>query len=92
MVIFRLIGLILIVAALMLLGADVVGWLEAGGDPAYRSFADVWALCDADMAEAVKEWVETTFPDPVSTITDLPSWGVLGVLGVVFSLIGRIGQ
>ena len=42
-VLMRLISLILIVAALMLLGADAVTSLEKGGEITVRSLGTVWA-------------------------------------------------
>ena len=45
-VILRLVSLILIVAALMLLGADAVTSLENGGEIIVRSLDQVWALFD----------------------------------------------
>ena len=45
-VVLRLISLILVVAALMLLGADAVTSLENGGKITVRSLDQVWALFD----------------------------------------------
>ncbi len=43
-VVMRLVSLVLVVAALMLLGADAVTSLERGGGITVRSIDQVWAL------------------------------------------------
>ena len=90
---FRFLALILIVVALMLLGADVVTSLEKS-QMTVRSIGEVWALFDAGSLTAFKAWVETTLPAPVPgwiySLLSMWAWGVLGVPGVVLAfLFGR---
>lgn len=92
-VVFRFFALILIVIALMLLGADVVTSLEKGA-LTVRSIGQVWGLFDAGGLGAFKSWVEATLPAPVPgwiySLLGMWGWGVLGVLGVVLAfLFGR---
>lgn len=90
---FRFLALILIVVALMFLGADVLGSLEKG-EVIVHSIGQVWALIDGPGLSGFKTWIETTLPAP------LPGWiygllgmwafGVTGVLGVILAfLFGR---
>ena len=92
-VVFRLIALILIVAALMLLGADVVTSLQQH-EIAVRSIGDIWGLINPAGLAAFKAWVEASLPGPVPgwvyALLSMWSWGVLGVLGVILAfLFGR---
>lgn len=93
MFIFRIIGLVLVVAALMLLGADIVTSAEKGmdiwgGDWAFRSLDQVLVAFGGD----IKPWIETTLPEPVSgwlmTALSWPSWADLGVPGVLLNFLG----
>ena len=56
-VLMRLISLILIVAALMLLGADAVTRWKKAARSRVRSLGTVWALIDSDGLDAFKSWV-----------------------------------
>lgn len=91
---FRFISLVLIVVALMLLGADVVTTLDRGGQITVRSIDQVWHLLDAGSIAAFKNWVEASLPSPLpsavySTLA-LPGWAVFGVIGVILAfLFGR---
>lgn len=92
-VIFRFLALILIVLALMLLGADVVTSLEKGA-LTVRSIGQIWGLIDAGSLQAFKSWVEASLPGPVPgwiySLLGMWGWGVFGVLGVVLAfLFGR---
>jgi hypothetical protein len=96
MVIFKLIGFILVVVALMLLGADVVTTLEKGGDLMHgdlmiRSLDQVLTLLQWD----IKPWIQTTLPDPVGgwllTALGWPGWADTGVLGLILGFIGGRG-
>lgn len=90
---FRFLALILIVVALMLLGADVLTSLEKG-EVTVRSIGQVWGLLDAASLTGFKNWVETTLPGPVPgwiySLLSMWAFGVTGVLGVIFAfLFGR---
>jgi len=92
-VVFRLIALVLIVAALMLLGADVVTSLQHH-EITVRSIGDIWGLINPASLAAFKSWVEASLPGPVPgwvyALLSMWSWGVLGVLGVILAfLFGR---
>jgi hypothetical protein len=93
MFIFRIIGLVLVVVALMLLGADAVTTLEKGGDLWHgdimvRSLDQVLVLLQWD----IKPWIQTTLPDPLAgwllTALSWPSWADLGVPGVILNFLG----
>ncbi len=96
MAIFRLIGLLLVVVAFMLLGADVITTLEKGadlwsGDLMVRSLEQVLTLLHWD----IQPWIQTTLPDPVAgwltTALSWPSWADTGVPGVLLMFLGSIG-
>ena len=90
---FRLLALILIVVALMLLGADIVTSLETH-TITVRSIDQVWALVGPDSLKGFKSWVEASLPGPVPgwiyTLLSMWAWGLFGVLGVILAfLFGR---
>lgn len=92
-IVFRFISLILIVIALMLLGADVVTSLQKS-EITVRSIEQVWSLVDASGLAAFKSWVEATLPGPVPgwiySLLSMWGFGVVGVLGVILAfLFGR---
>ena len=90
----RFVSLVLIVIALMLLGADMVTSLEKGGQIAVRSIEQVWRFLGPASIAAVKAWVEHTLPAPMAdwfySVLALPAWALTGVLGVLIAfLFGR---
>ncbi len=92
-VLFRLISLILIVIALMLLGADVVTSLEHN-QVTVRSVEQVWALFDMQSVNAFKTWTHDTLPGWLAGwvygVLSMWAFGVSGVLGVILAfLFGR---
>jgi hypothetical protein len=89
-VLMRLIALLLVVSALMLLGADAVTSLEKGGEITVRSLGTIWALFDKTGVEAFKAWVQHHAPfaaQGVYSSLALPGWAVSGVLGVILAFI-----
>ena len=89
-VVMRLISLILIVSALMLLGADTVTSLERGGEITVRSLGAVWAIIDNDGLIHFKNWVQHYLPflaQGVYSSLALPGWAVTGVIGVLLAFI-----
>lgn len=89
-VFLRLLSLILIVIALMLLGADAVTSLEKGGEVTVRSLDTVWGLMNQGVLDAFKRWVQdhATFAAQfVFSFLALPGWGVAGVIGVLLAFI-----
>lgn len=92
-IVLRFISLFLIVAALMLLGADVITTLEKGPITT-RSIAQVWSAISPDSLAGFKSWLEQTLPSPVpgwiEGILDIWGWLVTGVIGVILAfLFGR---
>jgi len=89
-VLMRLISLLLIVAALMLLGADAVTSLERGGDVTVRSLGTVWGLFSQGTLDAFKSWIQNhaAFAAQfVYSALGLPGWSVTGVIGVILAFI-----
>jgi hypothetical protein len=89
-VLMRLIALILVVVALMLLGADAVTSLEKGGEITVRSVGAVWALFSKPGLDAFKAWINhhAAFAQQgVYSFLALPGWAVSGVLGVILAFI-----
>jgi hypothetical protein len=90
----RLISLVLIVLALMLLGADVLTSLEHGGVITVRSIDQVWMMIDKAGDASFKAWLARELPafatSAFNAIIALPGWAVFGVIGVVLAfLFGR---
>ncbi|HEV2651580.1 MAG TPA: hypothetical protein VGU69_10010 [Rhizomicrobium sp.] len=95
-VILRLISLVLVVLALMLLGADTVTSLENGGRITVRSLDDVWALFNKPAMLAFHTWLTTHLPQVlaggIGAVFTLPGWAATGVPGIILAfLFGRRG-
>ena len=93
-VVLRLISLILVVSALMLLGADAVTSLENGGKITVRSLDQVWQLFDHGGNVAFPAWCTAHLAAFLSTgitaVTGLPGWAATGVPGIILAfLFGR---
>ena len=89
-VLMRLISLILIVIALMLLGADAVSSLEKGGALTVRSLDTVWNIIDAPSLVRFKAWLHdhaAFIAQPVYSFLSSPGWGVTGVIGVILAFV-----
>ena len=89
-VFMRLVSLILIVFALMLLGADAVTALEKGGEITVRSLDTVWGLLNQGVLDAFKRWVQnnaTFMAQFTYSFLALPAWSVTGVIGVILAFI-----
>lgn len=88
MVVFRLIGLLFIVAALMALGSDALLSLE-NGEVTMRSFSELWALIHEGSRDAFTGWAGSGAPEglkgPIDAVMGFPAWGVLGVIGIVLA-------
>jgi len=94
LVILRLISLILVVAAIMLLGADIVTSLENGGKVMVRSLDQVLALLSKTDVVAFHAWCSAHLPaflaKGIAFLTSLWGWAVAGVPGIVLAfLFGR---
>jgi hypothetical protein len=93
-VVLRLISLILVVGAIMLLGADVVTSLESGGKIMVRSLDTVWALFSKTAMESFHVWCAAHLPaflaGAFTWLFHLPGWAVTGVPGILLAfLFGR---
>jgi hypothetical protein len=87
MVIFRWLSLVLIVLAVMLLGADLVGTLEKKA-VFVRSLQDVILLFDYDTKQVLTAnapWPEILLV--ANAIIDTPSWVTLSVIAFFFAII-----
>lgn len=86
MIIFRWLSLVLIVLAVMLLGADLIGTLEKKV-VVIRSLQDVLILFNYDTAKAMTE----TFPSQVLgigiAVISWPGWATLSVLAILFGIL-----
>lgn len=87
----RLVSLVLIVAALMLLGADAVTSLEKGGEVTVRSLGLIWSLFNADSLAAAKSWMQNHAPQFLSqfffSLLGMPGWSLTGVIGVILAFV-----
>lgn len=84
---FRILAWILVAIAIALLGADGVTSLESG-EPVLRSTEMVLSLFGIDGA-ALVENSPGGVSQAIGTIMGLPLWGVIGIIGVVMTLIFR---
>ncbi|MBI1262099.1 MAG: hypothetical protein GC184_10275 [Rhizobiales bacterium] len=94
MVIFRLLGLVFILAALMALGSDAMRSLEAQ-TVEIRSLGEFWALLNASSYETFTGWVSgmsASMSDPVMAILGFPSWAVLGAAGIIIAVLIAIAN
>lgn len=93
MIVLRLFSLSLITLALMLLGADAVSSLEAGGDVRLRSIEAVWAMIDMASVAGFKTWLDATLPAPapgvVGALLSIPAWALIGAAGVLTAFLFR---
>jgi hypothetical protein len=84
---FRFVSWILVAAALALLGADAVSSLEAG-EPVIRTSGEILALIGIN-GPSVAENSPGGMAKALTTLFNLPLWAVLGLVGVVMTLIFR---
>jgi hypothetical protein len=88
-VFMRVVSLVLIVIALMLLGADLITSLEMRGTIVVRSVATVWNLLDAGGPDAVRQWCAGTLPSFLCAAVDwllgVYCWAIPGLLGVALA-------
>ncbi len=96
-VILRLISLVLVVLALMLLGADAVTSLENCGRITVRSLDEVWALFNRPAMQTFHAWLGVHLPavlaSGIRAAFALPGWAATGVPGIILAfLFGRRGR
>ena len=90
MVVIRLVSLIFVALALMVLGADLLFWLETDTfEP--RTFIGLWHTINSDSALALQAWANG-LPDFLSLAINgvLGAWAfvVLGIPGVGLAILG----
>ena len=86
----RLVALMMIVAALALLGADALTSLEKGGEITVRSLNLIWSMIDPNSLATFKDWAQHKVPFLAQTIYSalaMPGWGLIGVIGVLIAFI-----
>lgn len=87
----RFVSLVLIVFALVLLGADMVASLQKGGQIVVRSIEQVWRYFGPASIDGTKSWVEHRLPSPLPdwfySVLALPAWALTGVLGVLIAFL-----
>jgi hypothetical protein len=89
-VVMRLVSLILIVAALLFLGADAVTSLERGGELTVRSLDTIWDMVNAASLQASKSWVQNHaafMAQGVYSSLAMPAWAITGVVGVILAFV-----
>lgn len=93
MIAIRFFGLILIVIALMLLGADVVSALEAGVGFPTRSLDQIIFMF---ANGSPMSWIEASLPSSLASLVTiplrLPAWLSIGLAGALLSLIAGSGK
>ena len=87
MIVFRLLGLLLIVLALMLLGADVVSTLEKNGEIVIRSLDHILLLLGIESLPWFERTLGPQFAQGMGIIFSWPAWAVLGIPGVVLGML-----
>ena len=87
-VIPRVLGMLFLAHALMLIGADEISTLEAGGIRMIRSLGQILSLYRADPAPFVMglpDWLANAF----SWVLALPGWAVFTVIGGLLAALFR---
>ena len=90
MIVLRLLGLLLIVLALMLLGADVVSTLEKNGDIVIRSFDQILMLFGIDAVPWSQRSLGPLFARVVAIVFSWPGWAVLGLPGILLGMLAAV--
>lgn len=84
----RIIGMLFLLHALMLLGADEISTIENGGIRTIRSLGRILTLYRADPApflEVLPGWLSAAF----GRVLSMPGWGVFAVIGGVLAALFR---
>lgn len=89
MVIFRFFALVLIVAALMVLGYDAISSLKNQGIVSMLSLSELWGLFDTGSRDNFLAWATGQGAGFVETVLLAPAFAVIGVLGVILAFLFR---
>ena len=84
----RLLGILLLLHALMLLGADEISTIENGGIRTIRSLGQILTLYRADpepFLMSLPEWLAAG----LGWVLSLPGWGVFAGVGVALAAVFR---
>jgi len=88
--VFNIFGILLVVIALMLLGADMVTSMEHQGHITVRTFQDVWALFDRGSVAEFNAWLPAHVPGfaaaAVQFVLHIWAW-MIGVIGVLITFL-----
>jgi hypothetical protein len=84
----RILGLVLIAHALMLIGADEISSIEAGGTRTIRSFGHILTLYGADPMNWLPA-LPTSVQRAFASLLALPGWAVLASSGGLLALLTR---
>ena len=87
-VIPRIIGILLLLHALMLLGADEISTIENGGIRTIRSLGRILTLYGANPAplvEALPAWPSAA----LGWVLSMPGWGVFATIGGALAALFR---
>ncbi len=84
---FRFIAWVLVALAVALLGADAVSSLEKG-EPVVRTTASVLSLFGID-GQGVADVAPGGVAQAITTLLGIPLWAVVGLVGVVLTLVFR---
>jgi hypothetical protein len=84
---FRFIAWILVAAAVALLGADAISSLEAG-EPVIRTTGVVLKLFGLN-GQNIADVAPGGVSQAIITLLGIPLWAVIGLIGVVLTLVFR---
>ena len=84
---FRFIAWLLVAIAVALLGADAVSSLESG-EPVVRTTAEVLGLIGINSGAIVQN-SPGGVAKALTTLFELPLWAIIGLVGVVLTLVFR---
>ena len=85
----RWLGILLLLHALMLLGADEISSIENGGIRTIRSLGRILTLYRADP-EPMLMTLPGSLAAALAWVLSLPGWGVLAALGAALAVIFRV--
>ncbi|MEZ5920918.1 MAG: hypothetical protein R3C60_06150 [Parvularculaceae bacterium] len=84
---FRLVSWVLVAIAIALLGADAISSMEAG-EPVIRTSGEVLGLIGIN-GPAIAANAPGGVAKAITTLLNLPLWAVVGLIGVIMTLIFR---